>query len=551
MFSFLNKKAKSKELNFNYELNGFQPKGEAIPTMFGAMFDGETDALHMGDINIIEMDYYALRERSWELYASNELVKAIISRITTFAIGSGLKLQAEPNTYVLKQLGIKEDFDAFTKQVENFYDVYSKSKNIDYAKQKNLAALESKIFLHSKVAGDVLVIEHIDTENQWLSYEVVDGGLVDTPPEFKSSGAKEGNRIINGVEINSTGEHVAYHVKSMKKNSSGVFENLEYKRVLAKSKTTGRRKAFMVYGSEFRSSQTRGMPLVAVCMQKAKQLDRFSKAVLLKAENNAKFVASIEHEAYSSGENPLKKTMLGQRNRMANVPEASGSYSTLSGDKIAQKISRAINGVVTNLGLGQKLQPHNSGNQNMDYGIFYDTIAKYVCGASEIPHEVAMMVFGNNFSASRASLKMFEEILSTHRAYFAMQFNQPVYESFLIYYVSLGYINSRGILNAYLSKRTIVLESFFVARFFGKPIPHIDPKKEVDASILKIKNNLSTYEKETEVLGCGDFEENMKRLSKEVEMTPFKNETIDGEGDEEENREEDLPKQKNKEDEGD
>lgn len=508
---------------------------------WGGSFDGETDTLQFGDTHVYTMDYYTLRERSWQLYAENELIKTIIDRLVTFTIGQGLKLQAQPESNVLKDLGVSENLEKWVKQVESYFKVYANSKKIDYANQETLSGIEKQVFLNTLVGGDCLVIERIDKDNKWLAYQVIDGSSIETPPEKKINmlGRETGNMIINGVEINKKGQHVAYYVKSSVLDNKGesFTANIEYKRIMSKSSKTKRTKAFMVYAGKYRSSQTRGLPLIGVCMQKAKQIDRYSKAEIASAEMNASFVATVEHEDFSSGENPFTKSkLIARNNRSVTAPEAKTAYSTDSVDKIAGKITRAIKGTVVNLGLGQKLKSYDTNRPSINYTLFVDAVSKYICSACEIPWEVALMVFGSNFSASRASTKMFEEILLNRRHTFSKQFNQRVYESFLIYYHGLGYLKSDGFLEAYISRNIFKLEAFFQARFFGKPIPHIDPKKEVESSILKLDNGLSTYEKETEMLGLGDFEDNAKRLKKEKEQIDIKEKTTTTTSKEEEDK---------------
>ena len=482
-------------------------------------FDGETDFMEFGDTHSYQMDYYTLRERSWQLYAENEIVKTIITRLKIFTIGTGLKMQATPNEEVLKHFKVGLDFGKWTSQVEAFWKTYSDSKHIDYKKEKCFGSLEGEVFLNTLVGGDCLIIERLDEENKWLGYQIIDGAYIRTPNVTIKEA--EGRKIVDGVEIDNKGRHVAYYVLTSALNNDtkvAIGAITDYKRILATSRTTRRRKAWLVYGNQYRSNEVRGMPLVAVCMQKAKQIDRYSKAELCSAEMNAKFIATIEHNELSTGENPLKKTKLASsRNRP--IDESGGyydtGYSTLSGDEIAKNLSRGINGTITNLGIGQKFKSNDTQRQTVNYTNFYDNVVKYLCSACEIPYEVALMVFGKSFSASRASTKMFEEILSVKRKDFYNQFSKRAYESFVIYYTALGYIDSASLLQDIADKTTIKVEAYLQVRFFGKPIPHIDPLKEVQASIMKIDNGLSSRTKETEILGTGDFEENIKQIQKE------------------------------------
>ena len=69
-----------------------------------------------------------------------------------------------------------------------------------------------------------------------------------------------------------------------------------------------------------------------------------------------------------------------------------------------------------------------------------------------------------------------------------------------------------------MQKERFVLDAYLGARFIGAPIPHVDPLKEVRASGEKIKLNLSNHEQEMELLGTGEFDSNVNRLSNEVKV---------------------------------
>lgn len=491
---------------------------------FGYGFTGETTPMMFGDTRIYDLDYYTLRERSWQLYVENEYVPIIVNRLAEFVVGEGLKLQSEPASKVLSKFGVTIDPKKWTDDVESLFGLYACLPNAAQNGLANLHQLAKIAYVHAKIAGDILVITRIDKNNQ-LKIQLIDGANVMTPQfsgkDLTKKGKLESTRIDNGVEIDKKGQHVAYWVRKLaiiNDDGSKLDSSLDFERVPAYGKQSGRKVSWLVYGNKYRIGETRGMPMLTCIMQKIKQLDRYSKAELTAAEENAKFVATIQHKSNSSGDNPLQKTGIGSRqNRNVAPPEFAASR--LTGDQIAGTLSKSTQGTVVNLGIDQELKSHDTKRPNANYGAFVDVSFKYICAACNVPLEVGLMLFSNNYSASRAALKMFEYMLINERQDICtIQFYKPIYSSFVTLKTLSGLIKTNGFLKALNSNDYLFREAYFKCRFIGKPIPNVDELKEVKASIEKIKFKLSTYEKETEKLGNGDFKENMLRLRDELQL---------------------------------
>ena len=137
-----------------------------------------------------------------------------------------------------------------------------------------------------------------------------------------------------------------------------------------------------------------------------------------------------------------------------------------------------------------------------------------------LPFEVVLMVFQNNFSASRASLKMFEAILKFNRKYLCIDgFYQPVYEQFFDLEVLKGNLEAPKYIEL-RNKPGYADNAYLLAKFEGMPIPHIDPVKEVNAVVTKLQNGLTDFEGALQELGsktnfetlCKSYSEQIKKL---------------------------------------
>lgn len=136
---------------------------------------------------------------------------------------------------------------------------------------------------------------------------------------------------------------------------------------------------------------------------------------------------------------------------------------------------------------GQKLNSFDTKRPNVNYTNFLDGSMKYNTASAGIPFEVAIMQFSNNFSASRAALKMFEVILIDNRQFSVIDyFYQPIYEQFFELECLKGNIQAPRYLE--LKNDDGYLDNAYTkARFVGVKIPHIDEVKEVNAVLSKLK----------------------------------------------------------------
>src|SRR5688572_8140667 len=107
-------------------------------TLFAVSYTGEKNFGEIGPLKNYRPDYAALRIRSWQSYLESEVTQTIINKFTTWVIGKGLKLQAEPSELVLKSERIQLDVHEFSEIVEARFGVFRKSKCADYGEMKTL-----------------------------------------------------------------------------------------------------------------------------------------------------------------------------------------------------------------------------------------------------------------------------------------------------------------------------------------------------------------------------------------------------------------------------
>lgn len=482
--------------------------------MFTIGYDGEKNIGEAGPIINYQNDYNGLRARSWQLFYESEIAQTIIKRSVTWTISRGLRLEAQPNELVLQSEGYKvnnETLKGIDDIIEARWKVWAASKSCSYDGLNNLSGLAREQQKNKWVAGDVLVI--LRYVKQQLTVQLIDGACVKTP--YGMTEWMEGlpivpgqERLINGVVLNDKGEHIAYWIQT---------SLMSFERVEATSKKTGLKMAYMVYGMRYRLTNVRGVPMLAVVVESAKILDRYKTATLGNAEETAKTVLSIEHQAYSDGGNPYYENLT----NALNPTKPTDIATDMEGVALQNNIAASTGKQTINLPIGARLTKlaHTA---ELHYKEFYETNAASICSAMSIPPDVAFMKYDSNFSASRAALKDWEHTILVNRDEAANDYYQPIYALWLFTEVMSGKIDLPGYIQAYMEGNKTALNAFQEALWKGPSVPHIDPKKEVEAVRAMLGENgksipLTTAENAAEILNQGDYDENIKQFAEELQ----------------------------------
>lgn len=472
---------------------------------FVKSFDGEKNLGEIGPATHYILDHARLRIRSYQAYLESDLAQTIINKYCSWIVDTGLKLDADPAVNIIENAGIKFDSEKFNNVVESRFHVWAKSKKSSFDGMRSFYEVSKEAFKNAKIGGDVLVV--LTYKNGAVRVRLIDGAHIGTPLGHT---ARKGKKIVDGIELSSTGEHVAYWVQT---------KTLKYERIPARSKSTGLITAFMVYGQRYRLDSHRGFPVIATSLETIKKIERYKEAAVGSAEERQKIVYQVVHNQFSDGESPF----------LQGLAEASGLGDETSnqdlprdeyGEQLANKVSATTNKQAFNLPIGSKMEALESKNE-LFFKEFYSTNADIICGAIGIPPNVAFSIYNDSFSASRAATKDWEHTMHVERDDFQTQFLQNVYNFWLYTEIMFGNISAPGFIDAIRSNDFMLVESYLCARFTGSMFPHIDPLKEVKAERAKLGSSadhipLTTIESATSFLNGGNSKSNIVQFSDEV-----------------------------------
>lgn len=511
------------EIKADFGLNGGWGVGGSGAPIINVIYGGEKNIGELGPALKYTVDHVALGIRAWQMDMENEVAHNIVKQKVRWVIGDGLDLDAEPQIDVLSKYGVKLDPEKFNKEVESLWKVYGSAKVADYANRVNLHKIAKRAMKNAETWGDCLVVLRADKSGN-VKVQLIDGQWVQTPVGLSYVGNvnelidnkiaydfiwTNGNRVRWGVEIDDNGEHVAYHVRT------GV--SLEYERIQCRGSRSGSLMAYLVYGSEYRLDNLRGIPSITQNMESAKQLDEYTSAMVSGVVERAKLAMFFTHEKGTIETSPIQDNFLKAHGVDINLPVDA------DGKNIARDVAVTTNKQVFNLPAGADVKAIQS-DQETHYKEFYETRRNAMCATFGMPPEVASMLYGGSYSASRAATNGFQYSLNIDRDEFGDQFYQPIYDLQLDLWVLTGKVTAPGYLNALLTRDEFVLAAYRYANWNGDPVPQIDALKEVQAyrEMLGTAFNrvpLTTVEKITRNLANGSFKANLKQAADELQET--------------------------------
>jgi len=481
------------------------------------VYDGEKTDGELGAVLDTTPDHIKLRLRSYDLQLKTDLVGIITGKFFKWILGSGLKLQAEPNKVVLGMFGIDEDLKLFQKNTEALFNLYSNSKHSDYHKNDWFHEKANEALKSAFLGGDTLCILRVDDFG--VNMQVVDGQHVETPVEGNDilKSKKSGNIIKHGIELDAKGSHVAFYVVKNNEDTNTLFKKFE--RVEAVN-SRGLNMAWMIYGTKHRIDSVRGIPFISSIMEKISKLDRYSEASVSKAEQTANLIYTIEHDKDSTGENPISN--FGSKKAVEGVAEEISDFD--KSGRTGNAIQQATSNQVYNMPMGAKVKSF-AGETETQYPEFFKSVFYSLCASVDIPPEVALQYYEQSYSSSRAAINSWEHIVEVCRQKFAKKFYHNFYRAFLEYHVLDNTIVAPGFLNALNKGNFMVIDAYSNARFFGKKMPHIDPLKEVKAVRAALGSDdttaLISRDQATEILGYGDWNENFSKSLEEETLIPI------------------------------
>lgn len=464
-----------------------------ISPMLSRFLDGEKYPGGFGPTHVYLVDYWTLRKRSVQMFTDNLYARGLIRRLITNEINTGLTLEATPEADLV---GLTEDqFDEWTEDTEIKFNIWAEDPNLcDYYGEHTLYELQEIVRLNSLVSGDMLVVIHQSKVTGLPMIQLIDGEHVQSPLH---SAVKEGNKIKWGVEFDAKQRKVAYWVRQ---------EDNTIMRVPAFGERTGRRRAWLVYGTDKLCQDVRGQPLLGIVLQSLREMDRNRDAEQRAALINSILAMSVKKTEPKMGTHPITGGAVRRDEVVENAGPSSRRFN----------IANLLPGlIVEELQEGEELVAHEANRPNVNFATFESAVLSAIAWASEIPPEVLLLQFSNNYSASRGAVNEFKLYLNRIRARIATQFCKPIYEDWILSEVLNGNVVAKGFLEAWRASVYNIYRAWVSSDWGGAIKPAVDMEKEVDAYGGMTARCWITNDRASKELTGTKFSRNARRMKRE------------------------------------
>lgn len=439
-----------------------------------------------------------LRTRSRDLYMGVPLANGALKTYRTNVVGSGLTPKP---TIDGEALGMTEEqAQELEKQISREFNLWADSVNCDAERLSTFYGLQQLAFLNWLMSGDVFAVlpmKQRPGSTYELCIQLIEADRVCTPGDYAGVGIETDTKIVGGVEVDESGEVVAYHIAKHHPLSYRGLSNVKQSwiRVEAFGRQTGRRNILHIMTRE-RIGQRRGVPMLAPVIEELKQIGRYTEAEVVAAVISGYITVFIETE------NANAAIPLGELAPEEALVDA--------GDKNSIELGP---GSIVDLAPGEKISTVAPGRPNTSFEGFVSAIAKQVGASLELPYEMLMKQFTASYSASRAALLEAWKSFTMWRDWMVEKFCQPIYEEWMAEAVAKGRINAPG----YFSD-VAVRKAYSSAQWYGPTQGQLDPVKEVEAAELRITSGFSTRTKEAAELTGTDFADNVRAAKAETKM---------------------------------
>jgi capsid protein len=368
--------------------------------------------------------------RSKQLFKENIYGKGIIGRFVTNVINTGLTLEATPEQSII---GWTDDqIEDWSEATENRFKLWgSNPKLCDFMLDKTFGGIQAAAYMEALISGDVLVLPRYNKMTGLPSVQLISGSLVQSPAQSETP---RGSTIKHGVELDKDGRHIAFWV---------LQEDGKTKRVAAYEGKTGRRLAWLLYGSDNMMDDVRGEPLLSVVLQSLKEIDRYRDSAQRKAVVNSLVAMFIQRDEETVPSLPM--TGGAKHNSKVQVTDSGTAAQT----RTIQSTASGAGQVWEGLERGEKPVLLGGNGTDVNFHTFEDAIISAISWCYGIPPEIVKLAFTNNYSASQAALNEFKIWLNFKRKILGDTFCSPIYEEWCLGEALNGTFNAPGFLESW------------------------------------------------------------------------------------------------------
>ena len=378
----------------------------------------------------------AVRARARDLERNNEWVRGFLRALENNVLGeSGISLQ-------MRVMDAGGTFDEMANdRIELAFHQWGRPGRCEVTGAMTWHDLQRLVLRCMARDGEVLI--RLIRRREGLLLQVIEADLLD---EHYNQRASNGNDIRLGVEVDGNRRPVAYHLLGRHPGDLDMHSTARDRvRVPADE-------IIHLFRPE-RPDQTRGMPWLAASMARLKMLDGYAEAELVAARTGAAKMGFLTKQ----------------------TPD--GWTGEIDGD--GNLAMDASPGTIEELPPGVSFQAWATDHPNSGFGEFVKHVLRGVATSLGISYQtLASDLEGVNYSSIRAGLLEEREVWKSIQRFIIEHFCERVFEEWL----------QIELLSGRLGLPFEKLWKFNAPEFRGRRWPWVDPKKDIEASIMAVEN---------------------------------------------------------------
>ncbi|MDO5574427.1 MAG: phage portal protein [bacterium] len=452
----------------------------------------------------IDMNNYTLRQRARMLYMAAPIATSAIKTNRTNTVGLGLRLNPMVDREYLGMTA--QQADQWERHVKMEFALWANRKQAcDSTGMNDFYEMQQLMFTSWLMSGDVFAIRKEKDPTKMHPYslrlQVIEADRCATPMKqsfynlnLTEGIAENGNKIYDGVEVNSDGSVAAYHFRNTYPFQM-TADKTEWVRVKAYGDLTELPNVLHVMSSE-RPEQYRGVTYLAQIIEPMLQIRRYTESELTAALVTSFFTAFIKTNT-DPAEMPFNSTAEDEDESQEKYDP--NEYSMGPGQ-------------INIMNPGEDVILADPKRPASGFDGFVKALCTQMGAALEIPRDLLMKEFNSSYSASRAALLEAWKMFRMYREWFTKDFCMPVYEIWLSEAIARGRVTAPGFFDDPLTR-----EAWLGAKWIGPSQGQLDPVKEIQAETLAVEAGFSTREDSAIKINGSDYNSNVEKLARENE----------------------------------
>ena len=431
-------------------------------------------------------------------HSQSPAAQALTGRFADLVYGQNLELQSQPFFDLIA--GAPTDIKERTKIIKNIESrwwLWAKSTNSIYEQDKCYLQKSREDFERLMIDGEYFLIFRYSQSRKKnpLTVQSIKSDCV----QRVGSQVAQGNIEVDGVEYDSRGVAVAYHVLDSITGKST--------RILRYGTKSGR--TFVVHVKL--GAERRGIGILAGIISELTKLSDFQALEIQAAVINAMFAVWVETPIGGENKAIIGKTGIGgiktgadQRRLASNVSEFEARLNSTDFDHGGM--------IIQNMGEGQRLESFDTKRPTANFEAFFSTVKTNLFAAKGMSRAVADYDFQASYSGARGELLVLWLRVLSMRFDSIMQRENEVFKMWLWGEVDNGTVHDFGYADEFTR------DAFSNCDWTGPARPDIDPMRSAKAHEIESTNGWKTDNQIASERGGGSFDDNIERKAIENEL---------------------------------